>query len=76
MTFDQWWSGYWKANDMQPVFNAAMREIASAAWKAARTPDNKEPDPLLTVDWVKWYRNATGCLLKEASDEHKRRFQK
>ena len=35
MTFDAWWAGYWTKTDQPPIFDAAMKEIASMAWAAA-----------------------------------------
>ncbi len=35
MTFNEWWSIYWKPASQPEVFDEAMKEIASKAWNAA-----------------------------------------
>lgn len=67
-TFDQWWAEYWKQNDMQPVFNQAMRDIAKAAWDAAQHSETSK------VTWVREYRNKHGSTLYEALNEYYRTF--
>jgi len=35
MTFDEWWSGYWKDSEsVTPILQAAFREVAYRGWKA------------------------------------------
>ena len=35
MTFEEYWTGYWKPTGQPAVFDAAMKEIAEKAWNAA-----------------------------------------
>lgn len=35
MTFEEWWSEYWRMNGLPVIMNIAFREIAENAWNAA-----------------------------------------
>ena len=39
MNFEQWWATYWKNTFSVPVMNEAMKEIAKAAWEAAKNAE-------------------------------------
>lgn len=35
MTFEEWWTEYWKTNGLPGIMNLAFKEIAQKAWDAA-----------------------------------------
>lgn len=35
MTFQDWWTEYWRMNELPGIMNTAFREIAENAWNAA-----------------------------------------
>jgi len=35
MTFEEWWTEYWKTNGLPSIMNLAFKEIAQKAWDAA-----------------------------------------
>lgn len=41
MSFEQWWSEYWKTNGLPSIMNIAFREIAEKAWMAATEQADK-----------------------------------
>ena len=41
MAFDEWWQAYWTPTGQPPVFDAALKEIAENAWKAATAAERE-----------------------------------
>lgn len=35
MTFQEWWTEYWRTNGLPGIMNIAFREVAENAWNAA-----------------------------------------
>lgn len=53
MTFEEWWSSYWKPVDnVGNTFNLAFKEVAENAWNAAKR-DMKSSDSILKSEDVK-----------------------
>ena len=35
MTFEEWWTEYWRSNGLPNIMNLAFKEIAQKAWDTA-----------------------------------------